>query len=381
MAGSSQKDVFLQSEGDVYHSGNLLEEVTVRRCVRCVMPETWAGLAFDAEGVCSACREAEKEAKIGWEERQGWLRELLEQYRRYARSKGSKYDCLVGYSGGKDTAYTLWAAVVKYGMKPLVVTFDHGFPLSEAGEWNLKEIPRKLDCDHLRFSLGEGLRNALCRKGSEVNGDFCWHCHNGVGALPARISKQWDIPLQIWGEPSAAYQTFGAYRYEDLEEQDKAHFEKVFQAGVTPEMVVPPGYELADLLPMTWPEGEFPLKAIYLGNFESWDQREHVEIITRELGWKHHPTEGSYVDWDKVDCPFEPVRDWQKFLKRGFGRTTFQASKDIRAGLMTREEGLRLVEQHDGKRPASLDLFLDDTGMTEEEFDRITERHVVPRSG
>jgi len=225
--------------------------------------------------------------------------------------------------------------------------------------------------------LGNGLRNGLCRKGSEANGDFCWHCHNGIGALPARLSKQWDVPLQIWGEPSAIYQTFGAYKLEDLEEQDRAHYEKVFQAGVVPETVVPSGYELVDLSPMMWPEGEFPLKAIYLGHFEPWDQREHVEIITRELGWKRRQVEGTYVDWDKIDCPYEPVRDWQKYLKRGFGRATFQASKDIREGRITREEGMRLVEELDGKRPAALDSYLVETGMTEEEFEAMTKRHIV----
>jgi len=124
--------------------------------------------------------------------------------------------------------------------------------------------------------------------------------------------------------------------------------------------MVPPSYKLVDILPMTWPKGEFELKSIYLGNYELWNQREHVKIITRELGWKHHKVEGTYVDWDKVDCPFEPVRDWQKFIKRGFGRTTFQASKDIRDGLMIREKALRLVEQLDGKRPAALDAFLEE---------------------
>jgi len=344
------------------------------------MPETWAGITFDDQGVCSICRQVEEKIEIDWAERQRWLKKILQEYKDYAASTGNKYNCVVGYSGGKDSAYTLWAAVKKYGMKPLVVTFDHGFPLSPEVEWNLREIPKMLDCDSLRFTLGSAFRNGLCRRGSEVNGDFCWHCHNGVGALPARISKQWGIPLQIWGEPSAEYQTFGAYKYEDLEEQDKEHFERVFQAGVTPEMMVPPGYELVDLLPLTWPEGEFPLKAIYLGNYEPWDQREYVEINTRELGWKHYQTEGTYVDWDKVDCPFEPVRDWQKFIKRGFGRTTFQASKDIRDGLMTREEALCLVEKLDGKRPKALDVFLKETEMTEEEFDEITRRYIVPRS-
>ena len=351
------------------------------RCTICVMPETWPGISFDKEGVCSICRESDKKkGEIDWDERQKWLREILNKYKEYAREKNNKYDCIVGYSGGKDTAYTLWAAVKKYDMKPLTVTFDHGFPLSEEAEWNLREIPKRLDCDHLRFTLGNGFRNGLCHKGSEANGDFCWHCHNGVGALPARISSQWNIPLQIWGEPSAEYQTFGAYKFEDVEEQDREHFEKVFQAGITPEMVVPNGYELVDLLPATWPEGKFLLKAIYLGNYEPWDQREHVDIITRDLDWKHHKVEGTYVDWDKVDCPYEPVRDWQKFIKRGFGRTTFQASKDIRDDLMSREEALRLVEELDGKRPPSLDAFLKEIEMTEEEFELITKKHVVPVS-
>jgi len=346
------------------------------------MPDTWEGISFDEKGVCNICRASEKKAKVDWSERQEMLRGIFDKYKEYAKSKGNKYNCIVGYSGGKDSAYTLWAAVEKYGMKPLVVSLEHFSSSSSVSEWNLMEIPKKLDCDHIRFTLGNGLRNALCRSGSEINGDFCWFCHNGIGAFPARISKQWDIPLQIWGEPTGAeYQTEGAhYSFDDLEEQDRNHFEKMFQAGVKPDMVLPPGYVLEDLSPMTWPDGDFSLKAIYLGNFEPWDQRKQVDIITKELGWKHkkpEEVEGTYVDWDKVDCPYEPVRDWQKFIKRGFGRTTFQASKDIREGRLTREEGLRLVGKLDGKRPKVLDIFLEEIGMTEEEFEKLTKRHIV----
>lgn len=353
----------------------------MKRCTKCIMPETWAGITFDDQGVCSICREGEKKVKIDWAERQKGLVKILDHYREYARKTGNRYDSMVPYSGGKDSAYTLWAAVVKYKLKPLVVTFDHGFPISPEGEWNMMEIPKILDCDHIRFTLGNGLRNALCHKGSQINGDFCWHCHNGVGALPARISKQWDVPLQIWGEPSAEYQTAGQYGFEDMEEQNKEHYEKIFQGGVTPEMMKPDGYELRDMASMSWPDGDFHLKAIYLGNYEPWEQRENVEILTRELGWKHRQNEGTYVDWDKVDCPYEPVRDWQKFMKRRFGRTAFQASKDVRDGLMSRDEALRLAEKHDGKRPSSLDAFLKDVGMREEQFNQITNKHVVRSKG
>ncbi len=354
--------------------------VELKRCSRCVMPETWSGITFDENFVCSICKESEKEVIINWDKRYKLLLKILEEYKQYAIKRNNKYDCIVGFSGGKDSTYTLWAAVKKYNMKPLVVTFDHGFRLSSDAEYNLMEIPKKLDCDHIRFTLGGGITNALCRKASEIFGDFCWHCHNGVGALPARISKQWDIPLQIWGEPGGAiYKTHGDfYTYEDFEEQNKKHFEMMFQAGIKPEMVKPDEYELRDLLPMMWPEGDFLLKAIYLGNFELWDQRKYVEIITKELGWRHADVESTYVDWDKVDCPYEPVRDWQKYMKRGFGRVSFQASKDIRAGLITREEGLKLVKQYDSKKPKALKHFLEETEITEEEFNKLTLPHRIP---
>lgn len=355
----------------------------MKRCTRCIMTETWDGISFDEEGVCNLCRVAERKVKIDWAERQRWLKAILQKYKEYAKSRGNKYNCIVGFSGGKDSSYQLWAAKVKYGMRPLAVTFDHGFPMTPEGEWNLMEIPKRLDCDHLRFTIGNGLRNGLCRKGSEANGDFCWHCHNGVGAIHAWVSKLWDIPLQIWGEPTAEYQTYGLYKFEDMEEATKEHFEKFWQYGPKQKDVLPPGYEMVDLQPFTWPEGEFEVKGVYLGNYEPWNQLEQVEIITRELGWRHRETDiglGTYVDWDKVDCPAEPARDWQKFIKRGFARTTFQASKDIRSGLISREEALRLEAQYDGKRPKSLDDFLKEIEMTEEEFNQLTRRHIVPRS-
>ena len=71
------------------------------------------------------------------------------------------------------------------------------------------------------------------------------------------------------------------------------------------------------------------------------------------------------------------VRDYIKYLKRGFGRATHLASIDIRNNRMSREEGVRLVEEYDGKRPASLDFFLDFLGISEQRFMEIIEAHVV----
>jgi hypothetical protein len=71
------------------------------------------------------------------------------------------------------------------------------------------------------------------------------------------------------------------------------------------------------------------------------------------------------------------VRDYIKYLKRGYGRTAHLVSIDIRNGRMGRAEAAKLIREHDGKRPASLDVFLEYVGITEDEFMDIVAGHVV----
>jgi len=62
-------------------------------------------------------------------------------------------------------------------------------------------------------------------------------------------------------------------------------------------------------------------------------------------------------------------------MKLKFGRTTFQASKDIREGRISRAEGLKLVKKYDGKKPKALKAFLTETQITEAEFNKLTKKH------
>jgi hypothetical protein len=71
------------------------------------------------------------------------------------------------------------------------------------------------------------------------------------------------------------------------------------------------------------------------------------------------------------------MRDYAKFVKRGYGRTNHLASIDIRNGRLSRGEGLALEQLHDGRRPASMDWFLGILQITEEEFYGILAKHQV----
>ena len=107
--------------------------------------------------------------------------------------------------------------------------------------------------------------------------------------------------------------------------------------------------------------------------------KKHVKVIKEELGWKGDEVEGipEIYDYEKVECFMQGVRDYLKFLKRGIGRTNHLVGIDIRNKRMTREEGIRLMKQYDGKKPYSLDLFLNFLDLNEDEFMNIVKKHIV----
>jgi hypothetical protein len=124
-------------------------------------------------------------------------------------------------------------------------------------------------------------------------------------------------------------------------------------------------------------------KSIYLGSYIKWHTKNNAETIKRELDWSGQLVEGipPQYDYEKIECQWQGVRDYCKYIKRGHGRTNHLACIDIRNGEMTREEGWALALKYDGKRPASLDLFLKYLEITEEEFIQILQKNEVSHWG
>jgi imidazole glycerol phosphate synthase glutamine amidotransferase subunit len=199
-----------------------------------------------------------------------------------------------------------------------------------------------------------------------------------------QIAIRYETPLLFWGESLAEYQSF--YSYDEMEEVDEKRFNRAMNLGITADdMYEFLGGRVAkrDLYPFVYPPRKelmrIKCRSICLGSYIKWDTKKHVEIIKRELGWKGQEVEGipPEYDYEKIECFFQGVRDYLKFIKRGMGRTNHLANIDIRNHRMTREEGEKLVGQYDGKRPPSLDLFLDYLQLTEEQFIGIAMKHEV----
>lgn len=113
-------------------------------CSRCVMDRTATNIAFDANGVCNYCRHYEQVLATQREahpERR--LDELVARVK--AAGRGKPYDCIVGLSGGADSAYALYLAK-KQGLRPLAVHMDNGWD-SELAANNIENLVRKLGVD------------------------------------------------------------------------------------------------------------------------------------------------------------------------------------------------------------------------------------------
>lgn len=351
----------------------------LKRCTKCVLPETHETIVFDGEGVCNICRQHEyKQTAIDWETQKRELDTIVATYRdKY------DYDCIVPFSGGKDSTWTLYYLVKEYGIKPLVVRFDHGFLRPNLLENTIRTI-RKLGVDLHVFTPNWHVVQRLMLQSFLEKGDFCWHCHTGIFAYPMWVAIRYKVPLIFWGEPSSEYTAY--YSYDQPEEVDEKRFNRYTNLGITAEdMFVrfEGRIDKRDLQPFNYP----PLKelrkinyrSVCLGSFIPWDVKRQKGIIEAELGWKGDEVENvpPGYDYEKIECYLQGVRDYIKLIKRGYSRPTHLASIDIRNRRMKREEAMAMIAEYEGKRPPSLDIFLEYTGLTEDEFLEIAMSHGV----
>jgi hypothetical protein len=268
-------------------------------------------------------------------------------------------------------------------LKPLVVSFDHGFYRPKLIETR-RNVLKHLGVDFLSFSPNWKLVQKLMLKSFLDKGDFCWHCHTGIFSYPMWIAIEKKIPLVLWGEPSSEYTSY--YDYSEVEKVDEDRFNRVVNLGISAQdMAARLNYEFdeRDLAPFTYPGAdllhELQIVSIPLGSFIPWDVKAQVEQIKNELGWQGDEVEGvpPEYDYEKVECYMQGVRDYIKYLKRGYARTTHLTSLDIRNGRKTRDESMALVDMYERKIPYNLQLFLEYTGLTEAEFLKVIEKHKI----
>jgi N-acetyl sugar amidotransferase len=358
----------------------------MRFCSRCLYPENAKPtISFDEEGVCSGCRYHESRRQIDWEERWEMLEELLD---------GVK-ECIVPVSGGKDSHYQVWLLKEKFGIKPLLVTYNHGFN-SGAGNRNLENLVKRSGCDLVRYNTGPDSARRLSRLMLERVGDLTWHYHAGIMTWPFQVAKQYGIDLIVWGEHGFAELT-GMVSLNDFVEFTNWKRKEHDMRGVDPTDIVGEGGVVGanesrttrdlrnrpprdsaqfdwtitsqDIRPLIWPEGEVAT-GIYLSNFLPWNAKNQAEQMIRDWDFAPvtYPRERTFNQYAKIEDHANDLHDYLKFLKFGYGRATDDASTEIRHGRLTRGGGVHMVRKYDPVEPSTLEEYCDFLGITSADF-------------
>lgn len=354
----------------------------MRYCSRCVFPESKPDLHIDDEGVCSACRTADRKAReIDWPARRQAFFELIEHYR---RPPGAGYDCLIPVSGGKDSTYQVHFMTQECGFNPLCVCFETTRPTA-LGQRNLDNLSR-LGVDVIHFKKNHEAYRKMVIEGFYRVGDEMWPNHLAIFTVPVRFAINFKIPLIVWGEnPQMEY---GAPpQYEEIPHLDRRWLEEFggLLGNRISDMLGAHGLTERELTPYFYPSDEemkdARIRGVFLGYYFFWDARAQLEVV-RQRGFsvkEDGPVEGTYTNYENLDEEMHGLHDYLKFVKYGFGRATDHACIDIRNGRLTREEALELVRQHDGKYPwLSVRAFSEYAGLPLEEIDRVLDSFTNP---
>ena len=350
-----------------------------RRCKKCLMTETEQTLVFDSNGVCNICRNAtERDEEVDWDVRARELEEILDQYRGKYR-----YDAIVPFGGGKDSSWTAYNLVRRFGLRVLLVTFSQNFR-RKVHMQNLDRVVRALGCDHITVKASEDLIRLTMLESLKRKGDFCWFCHTGCITVTFQTALAQQVPLIIWGEPSSDY-AGGYYGYKEKNPADERWFNRMINLSINADDMM--GFIDQDIDPREFDVFRMPdreaieaagIRSIHLGDYIRWDAIRQIRILNKELGWEPTETENLHPRYygEKIDCFLQGSRDYLRYIKRGYSRTNQRANLEIRQGDITREEALQM-EQYDAQRPQSLDIVLNYLGINEAEFNEIAENHAI----
>lgn len=358
----------------------------IRWCRRCVYPSISATpLDFDEDGVCTGCQTAVAKTVIGpeeWARRYALLRDILAENR---SKDASRHDCIIPVSGGKDSWFQTHMIKNELGMNPLLVTYN-GNNYTEVGWRNLMRMKEVFAVDHVIYSPSVAVLKNLNRLAFMVMGDMNWHAHAGIFTVPVRVAVDRKIPLIVWGEHGLldlcgqfSMNDFPEMAYRNRLEHEMRGYEWTYFVGWE-------GLESRDLIPWKYPTDEemftLNLRGIYLGNYIPWEANDHTRLMVERYGFEvsDEPFERTYRRMSNLDDMHENgAHDYLKFVKFGYGRCTDHASKDIRAGILSRGQAVDLVRKHDHVKPRDLRRWLDYVGMTEEEFDAVADTFRDPR--
>lgn len=337
----------------------------MKRCSRCILPEGMPGIKFDSDGICNYCRSYKRMEAKGEEA----LEKIFFKYRDY---KDSKYDCLMTFSGGRDSSYVLYQLVKKHKLRTICLTIDCGL-ITEYACRNMERAKKILGVEHIIIKtnpdkilkhVGQNIK-AWIKKPSLVMIPLFMMGDKTSHKVMIDFARERNIPLVISGGASGIED--GVFKAGFAGVPKEPYNFNRFDAFVMAlhylsEYLKNPGYLNGSLLYTLkgWFEFFFlryPYTGEWLHYFQyiKWNEAKVLKTIREELGWETPPD--TIQTW-RTDDATSPWYNFLYYSMTGFTENDELLSNMIREGIITREGALVRVEKENQPRYKEIEKYL-----------------------
>lgn len=339
----------------------------LRRCSKCLLPETFPFIEYDEKGVCNYCRSYIVR-NLGSKEKE--FRELLNQY----RSKDGSPDCLVPFSGGRDSSYGLHYIVHELGMHPITYTYDWGM-VTDLARRNIARLCGKLGIENIIVSADIHQK----RRNIKLNVE-AWLKNPKLGLIPLfmagdkqffyyvnQVKRQTGIKMDIWCTNYLentdfkvgfcdVRPTFDKHRpdYLPLSSKLKMAWYYLKNFIINPSYINSSIYDTIFSFYAYYAEPRIHFYQLY--DWVKWDENVIAQTLIKEYNWELSPDTTS--TW-RIGDGTAAFYNYIYYTIAGFSEIDTFRSNQIREGLISREEALGKIYEENKPRFESLKWYLD----------------------
>jgi asparagine synthetase B (glutamine-hydrolysing) len=340
----------------------------LRRCTKCILPETMPFIDFDQHGVCNYCRTYVPHKPSGIDA----LRKLVEPH----RSKSASPDCLVAISGGRDSCYGLHVLKHDLGLNPIAYTYDWGV-ITDLGRRNQARLCGKLGIEHILVSADIPRKREYVRRNIQA-----WLRRPALGMIPLFMAgdKQYFYFVnQIQAQTGTSLSFLCENKLE------RAHFKsgfmgvdeghaRAFDIGLYKKLAVlsyharqyalNPRYINRSVLDTVFAfYSAYMIKHdnLQLFDYVPWDESEIISVLRGEYDWELATDTSS--TW-RIGDGTAAFYNYIYYNVAGFTENDAFRSNQIREGKMNRDQALALVTAENQPRWDSLQWYANTIGFS-----------------
>lgn len=338
--------------------------VDLKRCTKCILPETFPFIRFDAQGVCNYCRNHRMHREKG--------REALEKRVAPYRKKGDAYDCLVSLSGGRDSTYALHYIKQVLKMNPVAYTYDWGV-LTDLGRRNQARICGKLGIEHIIISADISRKRRFVKKNLAA-----WLRKPDIGMVPIlmagdkqllyyfyKLAKEMHLELLIQSSAGVLENSLFKMGFAGVPLQTSAtnHQNIKWRSKLAllwfygKNYLTNPRYinsSIFDTLHAYYSNMLIPENYILLYDYIKWDEERIVTTLVDEYNWEME--KNTKTTW-RIDDGTTAFYNYIYLTVVGFTEHDTFRSNQIRQGMLSRETALKQVAEENAPRYDSIEWY------------------------